>query len=140
MNPSECRKCISSPVGWSKTWGHTPHAHEETTAPLAHSSNAESSARASFAGRGGKHRKPLPVDLWEPEAREPAGHTQLSPQLQLSSISESVVAVCVLHKFEDLTWQVKEVSLSALAADSSLNAVTASHPGAAPLPLSTLQS
>jgi hypothetical protein len=49
------------------------------------------------------------------------------------------VAVCVLHESEDRTWQVKEVSLSALPADSGLNAVTAAaHPGAAPLPLSTL--
>jgi hypothetical protein len=48
------------------------------------------------------------------------------------------VVACVLHESEDLTWQVKEVSLSALPADSGLNAVTAAvaaaaHPGAAPL-------
>jgi hypothetical protein len=53
------------------------------------------------------------------------------------------VAVCVLHESEDRTWQVKEVSLSALAADSGLNVVTAvvaavAHPGLLPLPLSTL--
>jgi hypothetical protein len=53
------------------------------------------------------------------------------------------VAMCVLHESKDQTWQVKEVSLSALAADSGLNNVTATvatatHPGAAPLPLSTL--
>jgi hypothetical protein len=77
------------------------------------------------------------VDLWEPEAPEPAAHAQLSPQLQLSSVSESAVAVCVLHESEDQTWQVKEMSLSALAADSDLNIVTAAvaataHPGAAP--------
>jgi hypothetical protein len=47
------------------------------------------------------------------------------------------VAVSVLHESEDQTWQVKKVSLSALAADSSLNVVTApvaatAHPGAAP--------
>jgi hypothetical protein len=72
------------------------------------------------------------VDLWEP-----AAHAQQSPQLQLSSVSESVVAVCVLHESEDWTWQVKEVSLSALPADSGLNTVTvvvavAAHPRAAP--------
>jgi hypothetical protein len=55
------------------------------------------------------------------------------------------VAVCVLHESEDQTWQVKEVSLSALAADSGLSAVTtvvaaAAHPGAAPLPLCTLSN
>jgi hypothetical protein len=47
------------------------------------------------------------------------------------------VAMCVLHESEDQTWQVKEVSLSALPADSGLNAVTAvvttaAHPGVAP--------
>jgi hypothetical protein len=47
------------------------------------------------------------------------------------------VAVCVLHVSEDRTWQVKEVSLSALPADSGLDIVTAAvaaaaHPGAAP--------
>jgi hypothetical protein len=47
------------------------------------------------------------------------------------------VAVCVLHESEDRTSQVKEVSLSALAADSGLNAVTTTvaattHLGAAP--------
>jgi hypothetical protein len=74
------------------------------------------------------------VDLWEPKAREPAARAQQSPQLQLSSVSESAVAVCVLHKSEDRTWQVKEVSLSALPADFGLNAVTAAaHLGAAPL-------
>jgi hypothetical protein len=47
------------------------------------------------------------------------------------------VAMCVLHESEDQTWQVKEVSLSALAADSGLSTVTtvvaaAAHPGATP--------
>jgi hypothetical protein len=56
------------------------------------------------------------------------------------------VAVCVLHESEDQTWQVKEVSLSALPTDFGLNAVTAAvtaaaaHPGAAPPPLSTLSN
>jgi hypothetical protein len=47
------------------------------------------------------------------------------------------VAVSVLHESEDQTWQVKEVSLSALPTDSGMNAVAAvvaaaAHPGAAP--------
>jgi hypothetical protein len=55
------------------------------------------------------------------------------------------VAVCVLHEYEDQTWQVKEVSLSALAADCVLSAVTtvvaaAAHSGLLPLPLCTLSN
>jgi hypothetical protein len=55
------------------------------------------------------------------------------------------VAVSVLHESEDQTWQVKEVSLSALPTDSGMNAVAAvvaaaAHPGAAPLSLSTLSN
>jgi hypothetical protein len=42
------------------------------------------------------------------------------------------VAVCVLHEFKDQTWQVKEVSLLALAANSDLNVVTATVAAAAP--------
>jgi hypothetical protein len=49
------------------------------------------------------------------------------------------MAMCVLHEFEDLTWQVKDVTLSAPPADPGLNVVTAAaaetaaaHPGAAP--------
>jgi hypothetical protein len=77
------------------------------------------------------------VDLWVCEAREPAAHAQRSPQLQLSSVSEAAVSMCVLHVSEDRTWQVKEVSLLALPADSGLNVVTAvaaaaADPGAAP--------
>jgi hypothetical protein len=77
------------------------------------------------------------VDLWELEGRELAAHARLSPQRQLYSISESVVAVCVLYESEDQTVQVKELSLSALSADSGLNVVTAdvaaaAHPGATP--------
>jgi hypothetical protein len=85
------------------------------------------------------------MDLWEPEAHEPAAHAQLSPQRQLTYVSETALAVCVLHESEDQTWQVKKVSLSALAADSGLNAVTvvvasAAHPGLLPLPLCTLSN
>jgi hypothetical protein len=55
----------------------------------------------------------------------------------LSSVSESAVAVCVLHESRDHTGQVKEVSLSAQLADSGLSVVTtvvaaAAHPRAAP--------
>jgi hypothetical protein len=55
------------------------------------------------------------------------------------------VVVCVLHESENQTWQVKDVSLSALAADSSLNGVTvvvaaAAHLGWLPLPLCTLSN
>jgi hypothetical protein len=67
----------------------------------------------------------------------PTSLSRLAPQLQLSSVTES--AVCVLHESEDRTWQVKEVTLSALPANPGLNAVAAAaaetaaaHPGAAP--------
>jgi hypothetical protein len=53
--------------------------------------------------------------------------------------------MCILHKSEDQIGTVKEVSLSAQSADSSLSTVTvgvaaAAHPGAAPLPLCTLSN
>jgi hypothetical protein len=83
------------------------------------------------------------VDLWESVSRVPAALAQRSPQLQLSSVAESVVPVCVLHVYEDRTWQAKEVTLSALPAVPSLNPVAAvvaaaAHPEAAPLSLSIL--
>jgi hypothetical protein len=50
------------------------------------------------------------------------------------------MAMCVLHESEDLTWHMKDVTLSAPPADPGLNVVTAAaatetaaaHPGAAP--------
>jgi hypothetical protein len=112
-----------------------------TTAPRAHSSSAESLARASVVGHGGIHRKPLPVDIWGAVGRvPPTALAQQAPQLQLSSVAESAVAGCGLHESGDRTWQVKAVTLCALPADPCLTVVTAaaaetadaSHPRVAP--------
>jgi hypothetical protein len=70
----------------------------------------------------------------------PAALAQQAPQVQLSSIAEPAVAGCVLHESEGQTWQVKEVTLSALPADPYLTVVATAaaetaaiaHPGAAP--------
>jgi hypothetical protein len=65
----------------------------------------------------------------------PAALAQQAPQLQLSSAAKSAVAECLLHESEDRTWQMKEVTLSALPADPCLIVVTAAaaaHLGAAP--------
>jgi hypothetical protein len=97
-----------------------------------------SSARASVRGHGGRHRKPLLVDLWGSVGRVPATLAQQAPQLQLSSIAESAEAGCVLHEFEDRTWPVKEVTLSARPAHLCLTVISAAaetaaaHPRAAP--------
>jgi hypothetical protein len=73
--------------------------------------------------------------------RVPTALAQQAPQLQLSSVAVSAVAGCGLHEFEDRTWQVKAVTLSALPADPCLTVVmtaAAAHPGAAPPTLYTL--